>query len=105
MPPSEHQQKIGWYGSISREVANQLLSKAPAKTFLIRWSDNVKSYVVSYKTKGDVHHIAGAKIDSNSNTYICEREDGTVANFPTLVDYVNSLKKQGSIADPLPLQK
>src|SRR5690606_30831558 len=51
---------IAWVGTLGRTEVEECLSKELAGTFVVRWSPNAKSYVLSYKdiTTSQVTHIA-----------------------------------------------
>lgn len=59
-PPAHIKARIGWCGTMSREEVMKRMESAPIGTFLVRWSNNARSYVMSYKKgKGNVVHVAG----------------------------------------------
>jgi hypothetical protein len=96
------QAAIGWTGDISREESEQLLRGTPLGTFLMRWSFNVRSYVLSYRGEGGYFHIRDILPYEGKIKVI--KEDNRVLCFETLVDYVNSMKKQNIITNPLDLR-
>jgi hypothetical protein len=75
----------------------------PDKTFLVRWSQNTKCYVVSYRKKPTFIHRAGA-LPTSSGKCVVQKEDGSSEIFPNLLEYITSLKKLGILSEPIILK-
>jgi len=101
VPPTEHQADLAWFGSISRNEAEGKLLGNPAKTFLVRWSDRAKSYVLSYaESPAKVLHIAD--IQPWGGVICVKKDNGTTQTFQTLKDYIAAMQEQGVVKFPLP---
>jgi len=59
--------KIGWKDELNREDTEKLLVGTPDKTFLTRYSPQVKSFIVSYSQGLFFNHIANIKIFEKKN--------------------------------------
>jgi len=89
--------ELGWCGDISRTEVDRLLKDKLPGTFLIRWSYNTQSYVLSYNSNNKtILHIAYITPGRNEEIYV-NKEDGTKTLYLTLFDYLNVLKKAGVI--------
>jgi hypothetical protein len=90
---------IGWCGDINRDEAKSKLIGCPVGTFLLRWSYNRDSYVLSYSTGSDVQHIAS--IFYRDGGYIeVEKEDKTTARYNNIFEYITAMKESGIIKEP-----
>ena len=56
---------VGWVGFISREEAEQKLKDKHPGTYLIRWSNNANSYVLSYRLKNSIQNVAFIKLQQD----------------------------------------
>jgi len=94
---------VGWSGSIDRNQAELKLRPHPPNTFLIRWSGNTNSYVLSYSVeKGKYQHIAYIRPERD-NSITVDKQDGTVAKYESLISYIKAMKENGIIANPVPV--
>lgn len=90
---------IGWSADINRDEARSKLIGCPIGTFLLRWSYNRDSYVLSYSTGSDVQHIAS--IFYRDGDYIeVEKEDKTTARYNNIFEYISAMKESGIIKEP-----
>ncbi|KAJ8286728.1 hypothetical protein GJAV_G00042630 [Gymnothorax javanicus] len=71
-----------FHGIISRQEAEALLSPCERGHFLIRVSERIKGYVLSYRCQDEMKHFL---IDATENCYMLL---GDQIRFPTLVDLV-----------------
>jgi len=99
IPPLSIHTKIGWSGFISRNEAQDKLQKMPRGTFLVRYSSNANSYVLSYKEKV-VENIAFIKLKRNGKIVVLH-DDRSLLEFYSLLHYVQSMKDRDIITDPL----
>jgi len=92
---------IGWSGAIERVVAEQKLKGHPPQTFLIRWSENTKSYVLSYSTAKDKYqHIAFIRPEKDGSITV-DKQDGTISKYDSLLSYIKAMKENGIISQPI----
>jgi len=104
-PPRCDLQKIGWWGDIEREVAEEKLKAYPRGYFLIRYSPRRKCYVLSYNGPAGVKHIDSISLNPLTGFIEVVRIDGTKPSFPTMLDYVISLRTvEKLITDPVPIK-
>jgi len=98
--PAGNLNLIGWAGDISRGDAEGKLKGQPAGTFLIRWSHNTASYVLSYTTQNQaVQHIASIFPGKDGHIAV-EKEDGNKAHYESIFEYINAMKESGIISEP-----
>eukprot|EP01118_Nematostelium_gracile_P013217 TRINITY_DN4967_c0_g1_i1.p1 TRINITY_DN4967_c0_g1~~TRINITY_DN4967_c0_g1_i1.p1 ORF type:complete len:590 (-),score=106.56 TRINITY_DN4967_c0_g1_i1:129-1757(-) len=77
----EHWNKnVGWSGSISRAQAEAKLKDKPLGTFLLRWSENSQSCVLSFVTEAGFEHIGGIKPEDN-HTIIVDQSDSKIVSI------------------------
>jgi len=93
---------IAWCGSISRVEAEEILERREDGTFLTRWSNNTRSYVLSMVRHGIVQHISGLT-PGNQGQITVVKENGSLAIFPTLGAYVERMQVMGIVSRPLEL--
>lgn len=96
-PPTQLQSVLGWSGLLSRKEAQLQLRDCPQGTFLIRWSTNANSYVLSFKKGREVLHIGSIKPSGNGTEIIVAIQNETKATYPSLLEYVEAMKKNGFI--------
>jgi len=96
---------IGWGGTVNRVQAEQKLRNYPPQTFMIRWSENTKSYVLSYSTeKNKYQHIAYIRPEKDGSITV-DKQDGTVSKYDNLISYIRAMKENGIITNPIPLDQ
>jgi len=100
---------IGWNGSIDRNRSEELLKNSPPQTFLVRYSHNTRSYVLSYTTdkrdpKARYQHIAYIRPNKNGSITV-DKQDGSVSNYDSLVAYIDAMKQSGIIRHPFAAQE
>eukprot|EP01119_Soliformovum_irregulare_P000242 TRINITY_DN10178_c0_g1_i2.p1 TRINITY_DN10178_c0_g1~~TRINITY_DN10178_c0_g1_i2.p1 ORF type:complete len:210 (+),score=45.89 TRINITY_DN10178_c0_g1_i2:235-864(+) len=93
--------KIGWRGGISRQVAEDVLVCNPVGTYLVRWSSNTNSYVLSVHKAGGIQHISGIISEQVSGKVSVTKENGTVSVFANMESYINKMAALGVITYPL----
>lgn len=91
---------IGWAGDIGRGEAEVKLRTTPDGTFLLRWSKTTASYVLSYRNKGAVQHIAYIMPGKDGKISV-DKEDGKKATYDSIFDYVKAMKASEIITIPL----
>src|SRR5689334_17233441 len=70
IPAGVNLKSIGWCFRADRKKALELLMNQPVGSFVVRWSSNAGSYVVSYnKMTTDAEHIASIIPDVASGMY------------------------------------
>jgi len=99
VPPGDLNE-IAWCGDISRKMAETRLEKEEIGTFLTRWSERQKSFVVSFKaTPTLIRHIDSIWL--NDNVIVAMRRDNTRKNFSSMLEYIRTLQKYEQISRPL----
>jgi len=102
--PKEIQDKIGWYGEISREDSENQLRSTAVGTFLIRYSKNQNSFVLSYKddpaAKRGITHISGITQSKGDGKVTVTTTKGHIV-YDTFMDYISTMKKNKVITEPL----
>ncbi|KAI5099994.1 SH2 domain-containing protein 4A isoform X1, partial [Silurus meridionalis] len=73
-----------FHGIISRQEAEDLLSKGSPGTFLVRVSDKIFGYVLSYQSPDGVKHLL---IDATDNCYMLLGDQIKFASLGELVEY------------------
>jgi len=103
--PSENLAAIGWMETISREETEFRLCDEPSGTFLFRWSDRTKSYVLSYKMSGSkIHHINQIKrnkTQAHPNGIAVKEEDSSIRKYDSMLAFIMELKSHGILTNPL----
>jgi len=92
---------IAYCGSISRVQSEEILKGHPDGTFLTRWSNNTKSYVLSVIRGGIVQHVSGLAPGSSGQISVI-KENGSIAVFPSLNAYIERMKTLSIISLPIP---
>jgi len=101
-PPQEWQKLIGWCGNISRPQAEQKLKGCTKGTFLLRWSDHARSYVLSYVKPGPTFtHVAKITPEKNGSIVVETEENQTVV-YNNLLDFITQTTHKGIISLPVP---
>jgi len=91
---------IGWSSTISRTQSEDKLKGCENGTFLVRWSHNTSSYVLSYISgPGQYQHIAYIK-SNKDNTITVDKVDGTSSTYDSLNSYIEAMKASGIIKKP-----
>jgi len=100
-PPAEWQHLIGWCGNISRQQAEQKLKGCLKGTFLLRWSDHAKSYVLSYSKPGPIFvHVARIVPGSNGSVTV-ETEENVNVPYKNLLEFITHTMNKGIISMPI----
>lgn len=74
-----------WTGILTSKKAEELLSKTAPGSFLVRVSEKIKGYVLSYRSvEGCKHFLIDASSDSYSFLGVDQLQHSTLAD---LVDY------------------
>lgn len=95
---------IGYSGTISRNQAEEKLKGCEIGTFLVRWSHNTSSYVLSYITgPNQYQHIAYIKPDKDNGITV-DKQDGTSSKYENLKAYIEAMKSSGIIKKAWTLQ-
>jgi len=103
VPPVPDQELIGWSGKISRNDANARLKPRQQGTFLIRWSENANSYVLSYRDRtapGGVENVAFIFPVIGGGIHV-KLDDESVSPFDSLLAYIKYMQNKGMIASPI----
>jgi hypothetical protein len=98
--PEEKHNEIGYFGELSRVETESRLAGQPNGTFILRWSANTDSFVLSYLKNASVLHIAYIRLGS-TGTIIVDKEGGGTCEYKNITDYLESMKKNGVISKPL----
>jgi len=103
--PIEIQEKVGWHGEIDREQSELLLKGCAKGTFLLRYSKNQNSFVLSYKDdladpKKMVTHISGINQNKSDYKVVVTTTRGQIT-YNTLIDYINTMISSKIISAPL----
>jgi len=92
--------QVAWYGDIQRAEVQEKLENENIGTFLTRWSERQKSFVVSFKhSPGVIKHIDSIK--PFGTKIIAIRKDNTEKVYDSFGEYIRSLQKSEQIANPL----
>lgn len=104
-PNSQDFYLIAWVGNLGRTEVESFLEKELDGTFVIRWSQNAQSYVLSYKDSAtsQVAHIASIQPTEQGGISILRQGEG-LKPFRNLLEYVNQMKKEKLICNPLPIR-
>jgi len=90
---------LGYKENLSRVDAEELLKSTPLGTFLIRFSENTQTYVLSYVGKGGVvAHIGHIKAGAHGISVTTEK--GT-ENYKDLHSFVETMKRLGVITSSI----
>jgi len=100
-PPPEWQKLVGWCGNISRVEAEQKLKGCPKGSFLLRWSDHAKSYVLSYVKPVNVFIHVARIVPSSSGTITVETEENVNVCYTNLLDFITQTINKGIISLPI----
>jgi len=100
VPVDANLKKIAWRGNITRVEAEDLLELKPEGTFLIRWSNNTMSYVLSVMKGGLVQHISGLTPGAQGQISVV-KDNGTVTTFTNLESYIDRMHSLGIVTQPL----
>jgi len=102
-PPIEWQKLIGWCGTISRQQAEDILKPKPIGNFLLRYSENAKSYVLSYTRPGPSYiHSAGIFPAANGMVNV-EVDKGINVSYVNLLEFVTQTRNKKLISSPVPV--
>jgi hypothetical protein len=102
IPSEQEQAQVGWHARISRNDAHDKLKSQPQGTFLIRWSDNTNSFVLSYRNSaapGGVENTAFI-FPAQGGGINVKRDDESVIPFASLLEYVRYMQLKGYITNP-----
>jgi len=98
--PVGNLQSIGWVGELDRKECEIKLKGAPIGTFMLRWSKNTDSYVLTYQTpNGTAQHIAFIKPDKNGHISV-DKEDGKKAHYDNIFEYISAMRESTIISRP-----
>lgn len=101
-PPNEWFMQLGWCGNIERVEAESRLKNSARGTYLLRWSDRAKSYVLSYSKPPNFVHVAKI-VPKNMGELHVETEENVVVTYKNLLEFVNHTKAKGIITNPVQL--
>uniref|UniRef100_A0A0K0FCY2 Protein vav (inferred by orthology to a D. melanogaster protein) n=1 Tax=Strongyloides venezuelensis TaxID=75913 RepID=A0A0K0FCY2_STRVS len=92
MTGHEYYKEIWYVGTIDREKARDKLVNCQEGTFLVRWSNNQKKYVISLKTEDHVKHMI---VENISRNVVCLCNSRVFGNLKELIEFykVNSLSE------------
>jgi len=90
--------EVGWYGSKSREETEDILQGTPQGTYLVRWSEKQKCYVLSYKDGTKYGHISG--LLPLDNLFVVQTNAERVV-FDNIVSYLRKMKKNHVITQSI----
>jgi len=96
-----HAEQLCWCGNIDRRDADKLLApNVLPGTFLTRWSDNIESYVLTYKKpSGGLEHIAHI-IPAGDHKVVVKKSDGSTTPYESLLKYIETLREERVITQP-----
>jgi hypothetical protein len=81
--------KVGWSGAIPREEALERLSNRDPGTFLLRYSPNRRSFVISFvHASHEVRHIEGIWIKDGRVTVM--QGDTTMKVYDSILAFIES---------------
>jgi len=101
IPPSEYQKQLGWCGALERTEAEDKLRGCPVGTFLIRWSNNARSYVLSYTQAGATCVHVAKIVPMTDGTIKVETGDNKNAIYKSLMDLIAHTKGKGIVSKPV----
>jgi len=85
----------GYSGNMDRREAENLLMYAEPGVYLVRWSDRMKFYAISYVTEDRrMLHMGEILVDENTKKVRVLREDG-LTTFGSLNQYISKMKEEG----------
>ncbi len=88
-------------GSLTRDETERLLLGKYPGTYLVRWSENAKSYVVSFvNNKEAISHMADIREDDSGVITVVTKSG--VSKYKSLELFVKDLVKTGQIIEPVP---
>jgi len=91
----------GYSGNMDRREAENLLMYAEPGVYLVRWSDRMKFYAISYVTEDRrMLHMGEILVDENTKKVRVLREDG-LTTFGSLNQYIAKMKEEGIFKMPL----
>uniref|UniRef100_A0A0N4Z4G8 Protein vav n=1 Tax=Parastrongyloides trichosuri TaxID=131310 RepID=A0A0N4Z4G8_PARTI len=92
MSNHEFYKEIWYVGTIDRMKAQDKLGKCEEGTFLVRWSNNERKYVISLKTENRVKHM---KVENISKNVVYLSNNRVFPNLPELIEFyrTNSLSE------------
>jgi len=91
---------IGWMADISRADAEDKLKSSPGgDVFMMRFSRNADSYVLSYRQGSKISHIAYIHPADEGRVSV-DRDDGTTTLYRSLHAYIEAMQLAGIIGDP-----
>ncbi|PRP76453.1 protein kinase domain containing protein [Planoprotostelium fungivorum] len=97
----QHADQLCWCGNLDRIKAEQklLAPHVAPLTFLTRWSDNMGSYVLTYKKReGGLEHIAHIMPVGDGKITV-RKSDGTSTPYDSLLKYIDTLREERVIAN------
>jgi len=80
--------------------AEQKLKGYPKGTFLLRWSDHAKSYVLSYNKPPQFVHVARI-VPTGKGAITVETEENVLVSYSTILEFINHTKNKGIISTPV----
>jgi len=86
--------------AISRKEVERALTGTADGTFIIRYSETAKSFVLSYVDDGNIIHVAYIYLEENHKIRV-HNSDETDEMYEDIVDYIAKLKDEGKLSDPL----
>ena len=100
--PKGPKENLGWVGEASRGEAEMILKTLPPRSFLLRWSVQAKSYVLSFKKEGgSFQHIAYINPQEGGRITV-DKEDKTHSSYDSLYTYIDAMKESLLIDNPIP---
>jgi len=96
-------EKMGWCGDLNRTDADKILRNHHPGTYLMRWSDHTKSFVLSYcqasgsEVVGHMAYIHGHGDGSISTTF----SNGSIHKYSSVDEFLKYLIKEGVITNPV----
>lgn len=78
----------------------ELLQNCEVGTFLVRWSPNIKSYVLSYRTKDGYQHVAYIELDADGMSVKIRMTDGALRTYNNIGEYLSFVRSTKVIKDP-----
>eukprot|EP01116_Phalansterium_solitarium_P012281 TRINITY_DN2843_c0_g1_i1.p1 TRINITY_DN2843_c0_g1~~TRINITY_DN2843_c0_g1_i1.p1 ORF type:complete len:1153 (+),score=402.17 TRINITY_DN2843_c0_g1_i1:227-3685(+) len=94
-------EKVG-YGPWTRQDSEANLAASPPGTFLLRWSANSRSYVLSYRDLQSMQivHLQGIFVDRKRVRV--DSGDGTSESYADMLEFIQHEQKAGNIGAPYP---
>lgn len=100
IPVCDNLADIGWMGNISRGESERCLESQAQGIFLLRWSTNTRSYVLSYKSRHQVvNHISGICPQPDGTVQV-DKENGSRTIFENINMYLIKMRHMGVITMP-----